>query len=131
MFSEEYKNDSNRLSKLIIGCAIEVHKTLGPGLLESTYEKCLCYELSTNHLHFEKQLNMPVKYKEILIESGFRLDILIEDKVITELKSVETLLSVHKAQLKTYLKLSNHWLGLLLNFNSAVMKNGTERIVWG
>ena len=82
-------------------------------------------------MHFEKQLNMPVKYKEILIESGFRLDILIEDKVITELKSVETLLSVHKAQLKTYLKLSNHWLGLLLNFNSAVMKNGTERIVWG
>jgi GxxExxY protein len=131
MFTDDYKNESNKLSKLIIGCAIEVHKSLGPGLLESTYEKCLCYEFESNKLKYEKQLNMPVHYKDILIEPGYRLDILIEDKVIVELKSVEKLLPIHKAQLKTYLKLSDNWLGLLLNFNTEIMKTGIERIVWG
>jgi GxxExxY protein len=131
MFTEDYKNECSKLSNIVIGCSIEVHKALGPGLLESTYEKCLCYELEQNHIHFREQLYMPVNYKEIIIEPGYRFDILAEDKIIIELKSVESVLPIHKAQLKTYLKLSKKWLGLLLNFNVEVMKNGIERIVWG
>jgi GxxExxY protein len=131
MFTDEYKSESNNISKLINGCAIEVHRTLGPGLLESIYEKCLCFELSLNNLQFPSQLHMPVKYKEVVIKPGYRYDVLVENKVIIELKSVETILPIHKAQLKTYLKLSSKCLGLLLNFNVEVMKTGIERIVWG
>ncbi|RPI15584.1 MAG: GxxExxY protein [Ignavibacteriae bacterium] len=131
MFSTEYKYECDKLSNIVIGCAIEVHKYLGPGLLESCYEKCLCYELSKHNLEYKNQLYLPVHYKEIIIEPGYRLDVLIENKVIVDLKSVESISPIFKAQMKTYLKLTNVWLGLILNFNVEVMKNGIERIVCG
>jgi GxxExxY protein len=131
MFTEEYKNKCNELSNIVIGCAIEVHKNLGPGLLESCYEKCLCYELSKHNLSFKSQLYVPVHYKEIIIKPGYRLDVFVENKIIVDLKSVETISPIFKAQLKTYLKLTNVWLGLLHNLNVEIMKKGIERIVWG
>lgn len=119
------------MSNKIIGCAIEVHKLLGPGLLESAYESCLCYELSKNGIKFRRQVELPVSYKDSKIEVGYRIDVIVEECIILELKAVETILPIHKSQLKTYLKLSNKWLGLLLNFNVELMKNGIERIVYG
>ena len=121
--------DFDFLSNKVIGCAIEVHKTLGPGLLESTYEQCLAYELSMAAIPFKLQHPLPVKYKEINIDCGYRLDFLIDDTLVIELKSVENLLPVHHAQLLTYMKLSDTKLGLLINFNVPVLKRGLKRLV--
>jgi GxxExxY protein len=117
------------LTEAIIGFAIEVHRQLGPGLLESAYEECLCYELRQNSIAYQRQIQLPVKYKSVRLDSGYRIDILVENSVILELKTVERLLPVPEAQLLTYLKLSGLHTGLLLNFNAAVMKDGLRRLV--
>jgi len=119
----------NKISEKIIGSAIEVHKALGPGLLESVYEECLCYELNKSGLTFNRQVQLPVVYKEVKLDLGFRLDIIVEDSVIVEIKAVEKLMPIHEAQLLTYLKLADKSLGLLLNFNVPVLKEGIKRIV--
>jgi GxxExxY protein len=121
--------DINKLSSDIIGAAIEVHKNLGPGLLESVYEQCLCYELNARNLSFEAQRPLPVVYKGKKLDCGFRLDIIVESVIIVELKTCEKLEPIHTAQLLTYLKLSNLNLGLLLNFNVPAMKDGIMRVV--
>ncbi len=121
--------DENKLSNLIVGAAIEVHRLLGPGLLESTYEECLCYELSLKKIPFERQAPMNVVYKGIQLDCGYRIDILVDKKVILELKSVAEIQPIHKAQLLTYLKLSGLKLGMLLNFNVQLMKDGINRFV--
>ena len=121
--------DINNLSSTIIGAAIEVHKTLGPGLLESAYEECLCHELSLRGVSFERQKPLPVEYKGTKLDCGYRLDIIVENTIILELKSCEKIEPIHKAQLLTYLKLSGLHLGLLLNFNVPVMRDGIIRIV--
>jgi len=131
MVTQEIKDKSNIISNKIIGSAIEVHKTLGPGLLESIYEECLCYEIKKQNLKFERQVNLPVIYKELKLDAGYRLDILVENLVIVELKAVEHIIPVHKAQLLTYLKITKKWLGLLMNFNVPVLKDSIERIVNG
>ena len=113
----------------IIGAAIEVHRKLGPGLLESAYEECLCHELSIRQIAFERQVALPVEYKGVRLDCGYRIDIVAEDAVLVELKAVEKLLPIHEAQLLTYLKLSGHQVGLLLNFNVPVLKDGLKRIV--
>jgi GxxExxY protein len=119
----------NELSNKIIGMAIELHKTLGPGLLESTYENALSYDLKEIGIEVEQQVPMPFVYKEIKLDVGYRLDLLVEKKVIVEIKSVEILAPVHYAQLLTYLKLSNLKLGLLINFNTKLLKDGIHRVV--
>jgi GxxExxY protein len=120
---------SDELSSIIIGSAIEVHRNLGPGLLESAYEECLCYEFNSKGLSFERQKPLPVKYKGILLDCGYRIDILVNSLVIVELKAVEKVEPIHEAQLLTYLKLSDLWLGLLINFNVPVLKDGIKRMV--
>jgi len=118
-----------RLTESIIGAAIEVHRHLGPGLLESAYEECLCYELAQAGLKFERQIELPVLYKGLKLDCGYRLDLVIEGSVILELKTVDQLLPIHSAQLLTYLKLSGLTVGLLLNFNEPVLKKGIKRLV--
>jgi len=119
----------NQLSSKIIGAAIEVHKTLGPGLLESAYEECLCHELGMQGLLFEKQKPLSIDYKGKRLDCGYRLDVIVEKAVIIELKSCEKIEPIHKAQLLTYLKLSGLNLGLILNFNVSLMRDGIVRIV--
>ncbi|RFC54379.1 GxxExxY protein [Brumimicrobium aurantiacum] len=119
----------NEISSIIIGCAIEVHNTLGPGLLESAYQQCLIYELEKVGLGVDKEVKMPIIYKEIKINQGYRIDLLVEKKVVVELKTVESLIDVHEAQLLTYLKLGKYKLGLLLNFKTKLMKHGIRRMV--
>ena len=119
----------NEISQKIIGAAIEVHKQLGPGLLESTYETCLAYELKQMGLDVKQQQALPVVYKEVKLDAGYRIDLLIENKVIIEIKSVEALADIHTAQLLTYLKLKDLKLGLLINFNSVRVVDGLKRIV--
>ena len=119
--------DNYDLTGIILKKAYEVHTALGPGLLENTYEECLCYELSLYGLKVERQKALPIEYKGIKIENGYRLDIVVEDKVVIELKSVETLLPIHTAQLLTYLKLSKIKHGLLINFNVKSLKEGIKR----
>ncbi|MEA2083542.1 MAG: GxxExxY protein [Thermodesulfobacteriota bacterium] len=121
--------DEDALSNKIIGAAIEVHRVLGPGLLESAYEECLCRELSLRDIKFERQKSLPVAYKGVKLDCGYRLDILVEQLVILELKTVNRIEPIHDAQLLTYLKLADLKLGLLLNFNVPVMKAGIRRIV--
>ena len=121
--------DINELSSKIIGAAIEVHKALGPGLLESAYEECLCHEFGLRGLSNERQKPLPVIYKGIELDCGYRLDIVVENTIILELKSCEKIEPIHKAQLLTYLKLSGLKLGLILNFNVALMRDGIVRIV--
>ena len=121
--------DSNKLSSKIIGAAIEVHKNLGPGLLESTYEECLCFEMSLRGLSFQRQKPLAIEYKGNKLDCGYRLDIVVQDAVIIELKACEKIEPIHKAQLLTYLKLSGLNLGLLLNFNTPVLRDGIVRIV--
>jgi GxxExxY protein len=118
----------NRLTKLIIGAAIEVHRNTGPGLMESVYEECLCYELNQLGLKFQRQVELPVGYKGIKLKCGFRMDMVVEDAVVLELKTVDRLLPIHSAQLLTYLKLSGKKLGLLINFNETALKNGLKRL---
>ena len=119
------------LSGKIIGAAIEVHRELGPGLLESAYEECLCHELSAIGLAFERQKQLPVMYKGIALDCGYRLDVVVESQIIVELKAVEALLPIHKAQMLTYLKLSGLRLGLIMNFNVDTLTKGLKRIVLG
>jgi GxxExxY protein len=123
--------NENELSKLIIGAAIEVHKVIGPGLLESVYEECLCRELILRNLRFEKQVPIPISYKGVRLECAYKLDLLVEDLVIIEIKSVAELSPVHFKQLLTYLRLMDKKLGLLINFNEDVLRKGIRRVVNG
>lgn len=125
------KMDENELSNKIIGACIEVHKSLGPGLLENVYQECLAREFSLQQIPFQKELSKPVAYKGILMDCNLRLDFLVEQKVVVELKAVDRISPVHKAQVWTYLKLTECKLGLLVNFNVTVLKNGIERVVLG
>ena len=118
----------NEISKIIFNCSLKVHKTLGPGLLESSYEECLFYELNKSGLNVQKQKALPLIYEEVKLNVGYRIDILVENKVIIEVKSVETLNDIHLAQVLTYLKLSNCKLGMLINFNVTLIKNGIRRV---
>ncbi len=117
------------LSGKVIGAAIEVHRVLGPGLLESAYEECLCRELKESEIGFKRQVSLPVVYKDIKLDCSYRLDIVVEDKLILELKTVDVLLPIHESQLLTYLKLSGIRTGLLLNFQSVLLKDGIKRLV--
>lgn len=119
----------NELSKLIIGCAIEVHKQLGPGLLESAYQECLYYEIKQAGLKVQKEKPMPIVYKEVKLDHGYRIDLLIEEKVVVEIKTVEAFSDVHTAQVLTYLRLGNYKLGLLFNFQTTILKNGIKRVI--
>jgi GxxExxY protein len=118
-----------RLTEMIIGAAIEVHRQTGPGLMESAYEECLCYELSQLGLNFKRQVNLPILYKGIKLDCGYKMDLLVEDTVVLELKTVEHLLPIHSAQLLTYLKLSGKKIGLLMNFNEPILTKGVKRLV--
>jgi len=119
----------NELSRIVFDSALKVHQNLGPGLLESAYEECLFYELKKSGLQIEKQKSLPLIYEEVKLDVGYRLDIIVENKLILEIKSVEALNDIHFAQLLTYLKLTNCKLGLLINFNVTLIKNGIKRIV--
>lgn len=119
----------NQITSEIIGAAIEVHKHLGPGMLESAYEECLCYELSNRGLKFEKQKPIPIVYKEIKLDCGYRADLIVENEVVVELKSQEAILPVHEAQILTYLRFANKKIGLLINFNVTILKNGIKRYI--
>ena len=121
----------NELTQEIIGAAIEVHRALGPGLLESAYEECLCSELALRKVTFERQLPLPVDYKGTRLDCGYRLDLLVSKEVVVEIKAVESLLPIHQAQLLTYLKLGGWEVGLLMNFNVPVLKQGIKRMVLG
>jgi GxxExxY protein len=121
----------NELSKIVFDLGLKVHRTLGPGLLESSYEECLFYELSKSNLKVERQKILPVYYEGILMETSYRIDILVENKLILELKAVESINDLHLAQLLTYLKLSNCKLGMLINFNVPFFKNGVKRVING
>ena len=121
--------NENELSKIIIGCAIEVHKQLGPGLLESAYQECMYYELMQFGLKVQKEKPMPIVYKEVKLDHGYRIDLLVEEKVVIEIKTVDAFNDVHTAQVLTYLKLGNYKLGLLLNFQTTMLKNGIKRII--
>jgi len=118
----------NEITEGIIGAAIEVHRHLGPGLLESVYEECLCYEFGQRGLRFQRQLAAPVLYKGVKLDCGYRIDLLVEDAVVVEIKSMEALLPVHCAQLLTYLKICHKRIGLLINFNVPVLLHGLKRI---
>ena len=120
---------TNELTEHIIGAAIEVHRALGPGLLESAYEECLCRELSLRGLAFERQLPLPLKYKGVLLDCGYRLDLLVAQSVLVELKSVEALQPIHEAQMLTYLRLGGWQVRLLINFNVLKLKDGVRRLV--
>ena len=120
--------DINDLTRKVIGAAIEVHKNLGPGLLESTYEECLCYEFKLGEMSFERQKEIPVDYKGVSLDCGYRLDLLVDKRLILELKACESLLPIYEAQLLTYLKLTGLKVGLLINFNVPVLKDGIKRI---
>jgi GxxExxY protein len=119
----------NKTSGLIVDAAFEVHSTLGPGLLESVYEKCLLYELTNRGLDVDRQVQVPLTYKDLDLACGFRLDLLVNSHVVVEIKAIDAVLPVHKAQLLTYLKITKHRVGLLINFNRSRIKNGIHRIV--
>ena len=121
----------NELTENIIGAAIEVHKTLGPGLLESAYEECLCRELVLRGIPFERQVGLALEYKGARIDNSYRIDILVAGTVVVEIKAAEKILPIHKAQLLTYLKLGGWKVGLLINFNEALLKKGISRLVLG
>ena len=115
------------LTYAVIGCAIEVHRLLGPGLLESAYEQCLAYELSQHQIPFKLQVDMPLNYRDVKLDCGYRLDLIVNEELILELKAVDQILKIHEAQLLTYMKLAAVPLGLLINFNSTPLKNGIKR----
>ncbi|PCI11557.1 MAG: GxxExxY protein [Flavobacteriaceae bacterium] len=119
----------NKLTEKIIGAAIEVHRTLGPGLLESAYQECLLFELKSHGLKVEKEKALPIIYKDIKLDHGYRIDLLVENKIVIELKTVESLTDVHTAQVLTYLKLGNYPIGLLINFHTKLLKNGLKRYI--
>jgi GxxExxY protein len=115
------------ITERIIGAAIEVHKHLGPGLLESVYEECLCYELNLRGLTYQRQVELPIRYKGVLLDCGYRMDVVVEDAVVLELKGIDLLLPIHEAQLLTYLRLSSKRVGLLINFSVPALKDGIVR----
>lgn len=119
----------NEITEGIIGAAIEVHRALGPGLLESAYEECVCRELTLLGIQFRRQVPLPVEYKGVRLDCGYRIDLLVSEKVVVEIKALEGLLPIHEAQLLTYLKLGGWNVGLLINFNSTVLKHGIKRMV--
>ena len=121
----------NELSGQIIGMAIDVHHALGPGLLESCYKECLCYKITKSGLYVEKEKPMPLVYEEVKLECGYRIDLLVENKIVIEIKSVEALNDIHLAQILTYMKLGGHKLGLLMNFNVVKLKDGIKRVING
>jgi len=120
---------SDELTGKVIGCAIEVHRHLGPGLLESAYEECLCYEFSHAGIAFQRQVSLPVAYKETRLDCAYVMDLVVENKLIVELKAAEKMLPIHEAQLLTYMKLSGIGKGLLLNFNVPLLKDGIKRMI--
>lgn len=122
-------SDTETTFKKVLDCAFEVHKALGPGLLESAYEECLCYEIGVRGLKVERQKPLPLVYKEVNMEAGYRVDLMVNDSIIVEVKSVEALNDVHLAQLLTYLKLSGCQLGLLANFNVKYLRDGIKRVI--
>ncbi len=119
----------NKLTQKIIGAAIDVHRSLGPGLLESAYQECLFYELKSMGLKVVKEIGLPIIYKEVKLDHGYRIDLLVENQVVIELKTVETFTDVHSAQILTYMKLGNYPLGLLINFHTKLLKNGIKRFI--
>jgi GxxExxY protein len=119
----------DELTEVVIGCAIEVHRNLGPGLLESAYQECLFYELKTQGLFIEKEISLPITYKEIQIDHGYRIDLVIENRLAIELKTVEKFTDVHTAQILTYMRLGDYSTGLLINFNTKLLKNGIKRFL--
>ena len=121
--------DLNQITEGIIGAAIEVHRALGPGLLESAYEPCLAHELESRHLAVQRQVMLPLLYRGLRLDTGFRMDMVVDGLVVVEVKAVERLLPIHQAQLLTYLKLSGHTLGLLINFNVTLIKYGIKRLI--
>jgi GxxExxY protein len=121
----------NKVTEDIIGAAIEVHRLVGPGLLESAYEECLCRELSLRNIPYEKQLNLPVQYKGLALDCGYRIDLLVKSIVVVEIKAVEKILPIHEAQLMTYLRLGGWQIGLLINFNEVLLRHGIRRRVLG
>jgi GxxExxY protein len=123
------RGELDEITGQIVGAAIDVHRALGPGLLESVYESCLEYDLIERKLNVQRQVALPVSYKQVKLESGYRVDLLVEKRVIVEIKSVEQIAPIHKAQLLTYLKLSNLKVGLLINFNVDILKKGINRVV--
>jgi GxxExxY protein len=127
----ELKEKSNALSNEIIGAAIEVHKFLGPGLLESSYHASLCHELKIRNIPHSSEVFLPLEYKQLRLDAGYRIDLLVDGLVIVEIKSVSALAKIHEAQLLTYLRLTGIWLGLLINFNVPVLKYGIRRVVSG
>ena len=123
--------NENELAKIVFELGLKVHKNLVPGLLESSYEECLYYEINKLGIKVEKQKALPLIYEEVKLDIGYRIDLIVENKLIIEIKSVEALLDIHMAQILTYLKLSNSKLGLLINFNSVLFKNGVKRVING
>jgi GxxExxY protein len=119
----------DRLSNRVIGCAIEVHRQLGPGLLESVYEQCLSYELQQAGIPFQTQIALPIEYKQVKLDCAYRIDMLVDNQLIVELKIVETLLKVHDAQLLSYMKLAKMHVGILINFNVDILRKGIKRLV--
>lgn len=120
----------NEVSKIVVDAAIQVHKELGPGLLESAYEHCLAYELMQRDIKVRPQVPLPLIYKDVKLDCGYRMDLLVEDKLVVEVKSIETFCDIHMAQMITYLRLANCRLGLLLNFNVTLMKTGIKRVAY-
>ena len=128
--SVDYSNrPEDALTRKIIGSAIEVHRTLGPGLLESTYETCLIFELQQEGLKVERQKELPVVYKNVKLDCGYRLDVVVEDKIIIEIKSVDRLMAIHESQFLSYLRISKFQVGLLINFNVKILKQGVRRLI--
>jgi GxxExxY protein len=121
--------NENELSQVIIGRAIDIHRSLGPGLLESVYKECLCYELSKAGILSVKEKPVPLIYRGIMLDCGYRIDILVEEKLVVEIKSIELLTQIHLAQMLTYLKIGHYRLGLLINFNVVLLKDGIRRVV--
>ena len=122
--------DINKTTEAVIGAAIEVHRHLGPGLLESAYEECLCEELLLRKIPFKRQIVLPVTYKSKKLDIGYRVDLLVNDEVVVELKTVESILPIHEAQTLTYMRLGGWTVGLILNFNVTILKNGIKRLVY-
>lgn len=127
--TEGAESASRLLTEQIIGAAIEVHRVLGPGLLESAYEQCLAHELAARGLPFRRQVDVPVTYKGLRLDAGFRADFIVHDTVVVEIKAVESLLPIHTAQVVTYLRLTGKHVGLLINFNSKTLKDGLKRVI--
>lgn len=121
----------NEIANIVIGCALDIHKSLGPGLLGSAYQQCLYYKLQKEGLKVQKEKPMPLEYEEVYLDCGYRIDLLVEDKLVIEIKSVEALKNIHMAQTLTYMKLGDYKLGLLINFNVNMLKQGVKRVING